>query len=217
MTHSGEPYTPQDPAHSDREVILRRMNRWQAEAQREDFADFYVECRAVESGQEFQHRADFLGRFVDAARSPGFDLLVAETDTLVGAAFGFPVSREGSWWQHFDGVLPPYVEQLTASGHVFAITDLLVHPYVRDRGVAGQLQKRLLDDNQASLGAVRVSRSDRAGYAAYQSWGWQEIGGYAATPTEPGGRVLVLPIGERSVDTPGGLVHNVHTQRPAVS
>ena len=213
--------------------MLRRINRWQAEEQREDLADLYVECSGIEPGEEFARREDFVARLVADARHPGFDMLVAETATLVGFVFGVPVDRDGAWWDGFAGGLPGSVEQLTASGHVFAITELVVHPYA-SAGVADRLQARLLGDHQASLGAVLLPREDRAGCAAFRSWGWREIGevhrpsdGEVPVAGVPDGevpdgtgtvlRALVLEVGVRTTAVPGGLTHNNHTQRPNVS
>ena len=81
---------PQHPQEqqSARMTVLRRINRWQAEKQREDLADLSVECCSVEPGQEFRHREEFVRRLVADARHPGFDMLLAETATLVGFVFG---------------------------------------------------------------------------------------------------------------------------------
>lgn len=38
------------------EVFLRRLTRWQAEAQREAVADLYVEAYRGPSGEEFRER-----------------------------------------------------------------------------------------------------------------------------------------------------------------
>ena len=209
------------PQPRTRETVLRRINRWQAEEQREDLADLYVECSGVERGEEYARREEFVARLVADARHPGFDMLVAETTTLVGFVFGVPVDRDGAWWDGFAGGLPGGVEQLTASGHVFALTELVVHPYASD-GVAGRLQARLLGDHQASLGAILLAQEDHAAYAAFQSWNWQEIG-EVRRPDDgaaPGGgvlRALVLQVGARTAAIPGGLTHNNHTQRPDIT
>jgi hypothetical protein len=114
---------------------LRRLNRWQAEGMREDLADLYVESTSTASGDEYRGREDFLARLAADVRQPGFSMLVAETAALAGCAFGFPVGRDGSWWQGFRGPLPQNLEQLTASGHVFAVTAIVVHPHERSRGL----------------------------------------------------------------------------------
>ncbi|MFF4040648.1 GNAT family N-acetyltransferase [Streptomyces sp. NPDC001816] len=198
-------------------VRLRRLNRWQTESLKEDLADLYVESSDTAAGEGYHDRQDFLRRLTDDVRRPGFAMLVAETTTLVGCAFGSPVGRDGSWWQGFDATLPRNIEQLTASGHVFAVTGIVVHPHQRDRDLARRLQERLLVDHHASLGATLVPVADDAARAAFQSWGWQVIG-EVHRPLDPGPavlRTLVLPLGRRAATNPDGLAHNAGTQRPA--
>ncbi|TRO60680.1 hypothetical protein E4K73_30570 [Streptomyces sp. IB201691-2A2] len=141
-------------------------------------------------------------------------MLVAEARSLTGCAFGVPVSRDGSWWQGFHGPLPQNLEQLTASGHVFAILDTVVHPHQHSHGLARRLQERLLSDHEASLGVTLVEQSDRSVRAAFTAWGWQEAGQIHRMPGPTAFQVLVLPLGERTSAHPDGLAHNDRTQRP---
>ncbi|MEU1818314.1 hypothetical protein ABZ543_24450 [Streptomyces roseifaciens] len=203
-------------------MYLRGLSRWQAEGQREDLADLYVESADTQPGEEYRSRVSFLRRLADDVRRPGFDMMIAEATqagrapALVGCVFGFPVRRDGSWWQGFSAALPQHVEQLTASGQVFAITEIVVHPHERDRGLAGHLQERLLTSHQASLGATLVDQADRVACAAFRSWGWQDIGEFCRQPG-PGPTVqgvLVLPLGERSAAKPEGLAHHADTGPP---
>ncbi|MGW7007640.1 hypothetical protein ACWGCW_33760 [Streptomyces sp. NPDC054933] len=157
-------------------VRLRQLSRWQAEDLREDLADLSVESCDTAPGEQYRSREDFLRRLARDVRQPGFAMLVAEAAALAGCAFGFPVGRDGSWWRGFNGALPQYIEQLTASGHVFAITEIVVHPYAQHSDLASRLQERLLADRQSSLGATLIDQADPAAYAAFRSWGWQEIG-----------------------------------------
>lgn len=195
-------------------VRLRRLNRWQAEGLKEDLADLYVESSDTTIGEEYRSREAFLRRLTDEVRRPGFAMLIAETTSLAGCAFGYPVRRDGSWWRGFDGTLPHSIEQLTASGHVFAITEVVVHPHERDHDLAHRLQERLLAEHHASLGATLVPQEDRAAHAAFQSWGWQEVGEVHRPPGTAVLRALVLPLGERTAAHPDGLAHNAQTQRP---
>ncbi|URN12733.1 hypothetical protein LUW77_17215 [Streptomyces radiopugnans] len=133
-------------------VRLRRLSRWQAETLREDLADLYVESSRAQAGEEYRGREAFLRRLTGDIRRPGFALLIAEDPALAGCAYGFPVQREGTWWRGFDGPLTQSVEQLTASGHVFAITEIVVHPHTDDRGLARRLQQRLLAANTSRSG-----------------------------------------------------------------
>ncbi|MGW0633226.1 hypothetical protein [Streptomyces sp. NPDC002758] len=212
------PRQPPEPEGSERlgpdTVRLRRLNRWQAEGLREDLADLYVESSAAEPGEEFRGRQQFLHRLADDVKLPGFDMLVAEAEALTGCVCGFSVPRDGSWWQGFDGPLPQNLEQLTASGHVFAILETVVHPHQHARGLARRLQERLLTDHQASLGVTLVDQSAVSACAVFKDWGWQDVGRIERLPGPTTFRVLVLPLGERTEDHPDGLAHNDRTQRP---
>ncbi|WP_239150232.1 hypothetical protein [Streptomyces sp. SID13588] len=202
------------------EMYLRGLNRWQAEEQREDMADLYVESSITTPGNEYRGREVFLRRLAEDVSRPGFDMMVAEATvaaeapTVVGCIFGHPVQRDGSWWEGFQGELRQDIEQLTASGHLFAITEIVIHPHEQHRGLAGRLQERLLGEHEATLAVTKVDEADHARCAAFRSWGWQDIG-QASKPSDPGFlRVLVLPLGERSPGVPDGLAHNAGTERP---
>jgi hypothetical protein len=201
-------------------VYLRGLSRWQAEDQREDLADLYVESSVAVAGDEYDRREGFLSRLAEDVRRPGFGMMIAEAtvpgeaSVLVGAVFGFPVRRDGTWWRGFRGPLPHRIDQLTASGHVFAITDILVHRHERGRNLAGHLQHRLLTDRQSSLGVTLVSQTDVADLAAFHAWGWQDTGEFHRPPGNTVLRVLTFLMGERSATNPDGLAHNTDTERP---
>ncbi|MFJ2404273.1 hypothetical protein ACIOUE_23580 [Streptomyces xanthochromogenes] len=198
-------------------VYLRGLSRWQAEAQREDLADLYVESTRAVSGEEYPGREGFLSRLAGDVRRPGFAMMAAEATAagkaalLAGCAFGFPVGRDGTWWQGFRGTLPPRIEQLTASGHVFAINETMVHPHERDRGLARHLQERLLNEHQASLGTTLLGPEGRAVSDAFHSWGWQDVGEIDRLPGPVALRALVLPLGKW---TAAKAEHNPGTERP---
>ncbi|MER5214274.1 hypothetical protein ABT063_27805 [Streptomyces sp. NPDC002838] len=192
------------------------MNRWQAQGVSGGLADLYVASHETSPRETYRAagRQDFLNRLTGDIRRPGFAMVIAETDHLVGCAFGFPVRGDGLWWLGFDGALPHSIEQLTESGGVFEITDILVRPHPQDQDVARRLQKRLLTDHQASLGATLVDRADRPTLTALRSWGWLDVGEIwrpiSATPL----RALVLPVGERTAARLEGLAHDAWTRWP---
>jgi GNAT superfamily N-acetyltransferase len=162
---------------------------------REDLADLYVEATGAAPGEAYRSREDFLARLADDVRQPGFGMLVAETTVLAGCAFGVSVGRDGSWWLGFDGQLPPDVERLTASGRVFAITAIVVHPHERGRGLTGRMQQRLFADRHATLGATLLDPADDEAHRAFRSWGWRQIGQIWKFSDPAVLRVLVLPLG----------------------
>lgn len=214
----GQPYGPsggESPAPDA--VRLRRVNRWQAQGLGGELADLYVASRETSPRETYRApgREDFLNRLTGDIRRPGFAMVIAETDGLVGCALGFPVRGDGLWWLGFDGALPRSIEQLTASGGVFAITDILVRPHPQDEHVARRLQERLLTDHQASLGATLVDRADRPTLTALRSWGWLDVGEIWRPVSTTLLRVLVLPVGERTAARLEGLAHDARTRRPA--
>ncbi|MGP4090415.1 hypothetical protein [Streptomyces sp. KR55] len=189
-------------------VRLRRLNRWLVEGLREDLVALYVECRATAPGDPYRRpsRQNFLNRLTADMRRPGFAMVIAETDSLMGCAFGFPVRGDGSWWLGFDRALPRSIEQLTVSGNVFAFADILIRPHPQDRELAHRVQERLLTDHQASLGAALVDRADRPTLAALRSWGWLDIGELRRPAGATTFRALVFPLGERTTARLEGLV-----------
>ncbi|MDC0770702.1 hypothetical protein [Streptomyces sp. HD] len=189
-------------------VRLRRLNRRLVEGLREDLAGLYVESRVPTAGDAYCRpgRQDFLNRLTADMGRPGFAMVIAESDGLMGCAFGFPVRGDGSWWLGFDGVLPRGVGQLTVSGNVFAFGDILIRPHPQDRELAHRVQERLLTDHQATLGATLVDGADHPALAALRSWGWLDVGELRRPLGVTTFRALVFPLGERTTATLEGLV-----------
>ncbi|MFF8195694.1 hypothetical protein ACF05L_33600 [Streptomyces bobili] len=192
------------------------MNRWLAQGLGGELADLYVDSRETSAPEAYRSRSrqDFLNRLTGGIRRPGLAMVIAETDHLMGCAFGFPVGSDGLWWLGFDGALPQSIEQLTASGGVFAFTSILVRPHPRDQDGARRLQERLLSGHQASLGATLVDQDDHPTLASLRSWGWLDVG----ETWRPAGptmfRALVFPLRERTTARLEGLAHDAWTRWP---
>ncbi|MFF6877022.1 hypothetical protein ACFY9S_17110 [Streptomyces sp. NPDC012474] len=179
----------------------------------EDLADLYVESRVTAPGDAYRRpsRQNFMDRLTTDMRRPGFAMVIAEMDRVMGRAFGFPVPGDGSWWVGFDGTLPRSIDQLTLSGRAFAFGNIFVRSHPQDRDLALRSQERLLTEHQASLGATLVDQADRVTLAALRSRGWPDIGVFRRPAGPTTFRVLVLPVGERTaarledlVTMPGG-------------
>jgi GNAT superfamily N-acetyltransferase len=152
-------------------VFLRHLSRWQAEQQREAFADLYVEAYGGGSGAEFHDRQDFLRRFADYVQHPGFDMMIAsEAGTVVGCVCGFRTDRGDSSW-------PGHEDLTSAAGQVFTVVEVMVLPSHRRRRVATRLLEQLLTRAGAALATARVRRTNAAALAAYRSWGWTRVEG----------------------------------------
>ncbi|MDG4857974.1 hypothetical protein P8605_07360 [Streptomyces sp. T-3] len=183
---------------------------------REDLADLYAACCATPPSESFRSRSrlDFLSRLSGDTRRPGFAMVIAETQGLVGCAVGFPVRSDDSWWLGFVGALPRTVEQLTESDGVFAITQLLVRPHARELEVARRLQERVLAEHQASLGVTLVVPDDHPRLDSLRSWGWRDLGEIWRPAGPAAFRVMVLPVGERTAQRLEGLSRHAWTRWP---
>ncbi|NGO81188.1 hypothetical protein G6045_36825 [Streptomyces sp. YC504] len=170
------------------DVYLRRLSRWQAEQQREAVADVYVTAYRGAAGAEYRDRAGFLRRFARHVQREGFDMAVADATGLAGCAYGYRLDRDGAWWADFPVEVTPQAEELTASGRVFALTELMVLPAQRRRGVATRLTDLLLSRLGTDLVVAGVD-GDRAGTRELlRAWGWKELPATPGRTSPPSGR-----------------------------
>jgi GNAT superfamily N-acetyltransferase len=163
------------------EVFFRRLSRWQADSDREELADLYVAAHEEPPGEEYRNRERFLARLAEDVQRPGFDMVAADDqdgddDEPAGMAYGYPLHRDGSWWRGFAGVVPDRAEELTASGKVFVVAELMVLPEHRRRGVGGRLQERLLAGGGAELAVALLDPDNTGAQAAFRAWGWDGLG-----------------------------------------
>lgn len=159
------------------EVYLRRLTRWQAEQQRAVVADLYVTAYRTAAGAEYRDREEFLRLFAQQAQHDGFDMVVADAVGLVGCAYGHRLERDGAWWADFPVEVTPQTEELTASGRVFVLAELMVLPGYRRRRVATRLGELLLSRHPldlvvAGVGPDRVEGGIRD---LLRAWGWKEL------------------------------------------
>lgn len=171
------------------DFYLRRLTRWQAEQQRGPFADMFVEAYEGAGGEEFRDRQDFLRRFEDDVQQPEFDMAVAEGPQPMGCAYGFRVHRSGNWWQGLGGEPSAQLEELTASGQVFVIAELMVPPAFRRGGVATRVQEHLLARSSAARAIALVAAGNTAAEAAYRSWSWEDLGEVGRGSGRPARRI----------------------------
>ncbi|MEU4999670.1 hypothetical protein [Streptomyces sp. NPDC021622] len=160
------------------EVFLRRLTRWQAEQQREAVADVYVEAYQGVAGAEYADRQGFLQRFENTVQRPDFDMVVADAGGLVGCLYGYRAARTGDWWEGFRGILPTEIEERTASGRVFILTELMVVPAYRRQGISERLRTLLLVRHTTDLVVAVIKRDDDLGREVLRSWGWTKLGDF---------------------------------------
>lgn len=163
------------------DVNLRRLSRWQADQQRDAVADLYAKAYRGVAGAEYHDRQAFLDRFEQDVQRLDFDMVVADVVGLVGCAYGFRMARTGAWWSGLRGELPEDIEELTASGRMFLLAELMVLPAHRRTGIAARLGERLLARLDADLVVAAVKRTDDrtesdAAADVLHSWGWSKLG-----------------------------------------
>ncbi|MBC9714607.1 GNAT family N-acetyltransferase [Streptomyces sp. TRM66268-LWL] len=159
------------------EVYLRRLTRWQAEQQREAVADLYVTAYRGAAGDEFRDRTGFLQRFERHVQRDGFDMAVADASGLAGCVYGYLPKRDGRWWADYPVEVTPRAEELTASGRVFVLAELMVLPAHRRRGVATRLGELLLARHPSDLVVTGLApeRGTAAVREVLRTWGWKEL------------------------------------------
>jgi hypothetical protein len=189
--------TPEDTARAPvlaDGIRLRRLTRWQTEGVEEDIADLAMASVADTPGTSFHGRGEFLRHLAVSARRPGFALLVAETTVLVGCAYGFPLGPDGSGRRGFDRLLQESIQRLTTYARFVVLTQVVAHPHAQRRDIARRLQQRLLTDRHTALGVALLHPTDQAGHAAFESWGWQNMGQVVGLPGPIAPCVLTLPL-----------------------
>ncbi|WP_330458643.1 STAS domain-containing protein [Streptomyces sp. NBC_00820] len=169
-------------------IRLRRLNRRQAEGLSEDLAELAVESVAGLSAEADRKRDDFLRWLALSARRPGFALVVAETTVLVGCVFGFPVGPRG----RSERGLQESVQRLTGCARFLLLTQVVARHHAQHRDIGRRLQQRLLADRHTALAVTLLPAADRAGQAAFESWGWRNCGAMLGLPGRGAPYVLVL-------------------------
>jgi GNAT superfamily N-acetyltransferase len=168
------------------EVFLRRLSRWQADREREAVADLYVEAYRGTAGEEFHDREEYLRRLGDHVERTGFELVTASAaGVLAGSVYGYRAERTDEWWYGLHGELPPTMAELTAAGRAFVMTELMVLPSFRRRGIATRLQEHLLTPSGIALAVTLIDQDDMPARAALGSWGWESLGKITPSPDRP--------------------------------
>ncbi|WP_399886784.1 hypothetical protein ACGH7X_20140 [Streptomyces sp. BBFR51] len=156
------------------------MTRRQIEDRFGDLGDLYAQTSGGGPWAWNVARGAFLRQLAADVRRPGFSLLIAETTTLTGCAYGYPVPGAAAGGARgLEAYLPGSVRSVAAAGGLFLVSGIIVPARVRkqnqDRAwnLARRLQRRLLTEHDAVLGVTLVERADGATVQALRSWGWR--------------------------------------------
>ncbi|MEU6771804.1 hypothetical protein [Streptomyces sp. NPDC046759] len=179
---------------------VRPLTRGQVADRLQELGDLYAMTSGGDPWAWNEARAAFLRHLAADARRPGFSLLIAETTTLTGYAYGFPTGA-GPWWAGFDGRVRGLLRR-AGSGRIFVVSGIVVPPRARREhrdhvwNLARRLQRRLLADHGAALGVTLVDVRDDRTLETLRSWGWRYAGDGTLPAVAPGAfRILVLAPG----------------------
>ncbi|MFE3505829.1 GNAT family N-acetyltransferase [Kitasatospora sp. NPDC059160] len=133
-------------------------------------------------------------RFRSQARRRGFRAAIAfDGDTVVGMAYGYPLSADSGWW---DALIDPVSEDLRCEdgNRTFGLFELAVRPGWRRQGVATRMHRVLIEGIDNARVMLNSRAEATAAQASYRAWGYRRVG--AAIPWEGAARheVMVLDL-----------------------
>lgn len=163
------------------EVFLRRLTRWQAEQQREAMANLFVACHGAGGGG----REAFLDRFERHVQELDFDMATANTATApAGCLYGFRPERGGAIAEACRDLLPAELVAPAGAGRLFVLTELMVLPEYRRRGVATRLRDLLLSRHADDVVVVAVPHGSASAHEGVRAWSCVKLGEFTTPPRE---------------------------------
>ncbi|MFF4344297.1 GNAT family N-acetyltransferase [Kitasatospora sp. NPDC001540] len=140
------------------------------ESFRELLLQVHADAYADQMDDEFVQKFAW---FVDHWSSlPGFTCVVgrdADTGEAVGFAYGAPATMYREWWRE-------HLEQAPADSSTYALSELMVRPAWRKRGVSRLLHDALLADRPEALVVLLVDPGHPRVKDLYESWGYRQVG-----------------------------------------
>ncbi|WP_406092689.1 GNAT family N-acetyltransferase [Kitasatospora purpeofusca] len=133
-------------------------------------------------------------RFRSQVRRRGFRAVVAfDGDTVVGMAYGYPLSANTGWWDTLTDPVPDDLRREDGK-RTFGLFELAVRPKWRRQGVATRMHHALVEDLDNARVMLNSRPEARAAQASYRAWGYQRVG--SAIPWEGAARhdVMVLDL-----------------------
>ena len=145
-----------------------------------------------EADDPFESPERFRDRLTRYMISPGFALVTARADDLVGYAFGYLLQPDARWWAGLLDPVPPDVLTETGS-RTFAVNEIHVRPSWRGQGIATGVHSRLVHSGDWERATLLV-RQDNDARHQYTHWGYTQLSRLKPFPDSPTYLALVLPI-----------------------
>ncbi|GAA2979215.1 GNAT family N-acetyltransferase [Kitasatospora sp. NPDC127116] len=133
-------------------------------------------------------------RFRSQIRRRGFRAAIAfDDETVVGMAYGYPLSANTGWW---DTLIDPVPGDLRHEDgkRTFGLFELAVRPPWRRQGIASHMHRVLIEGLDNARVLLNARPEATGAQAAYLAWGYRRVG--SAIPWEGAARhdVMVLDL-----------------------
>ncbi len=143
----------------------------------------YVASHEDVTDRPFYSAERFAERFVNYAKAPGFEIVVASIGgEPVGQAFGYALPVAARWW---DGLTTPVPDGFTTEtgSRTFALNELMVVPAWQGKGVAHALHDALLDGRREKRATLLVREDNESAQRAYARGGGGRSASRSRSPT----------------------------------
>ncbi|MEV7924602.1 MULTISPECIES: GNAT family N-acetyltransferase [unclassified Kitasatospora] len=158
-------------------VVVRLLDGEQAvelEGQlKEVFSEAFAEAPYGEGPTDVERA---FRRFRSQARRRGFRAAIAfDGDTVVGMAYGYPLSADTGWW---DTLIDPVPENPRHEDgkRTFGLFELAVRPRWRRQGVATRMHRVLIEGIDSARVMLNTRPEAVAARASYRAWGYRRVG-----------------------------------------
>ncbi|MET8550168.1 GNAT family N-acetyltransferase [Micromonospora zamorensis] len=149
---------------------LRHHSADEAEGILDQLVDLYLEVYA--GGGEFYSEDRYRRQLSMHMQRVGWELVTATVDAaLLGYIYGFPLPRRTRWWDGIQEPVPPGFTEEDGS-RTFALSELLVHPARRRRGVATALHDELIGIRTEVRATLLVRPDNSVAQDLYRTLGW---------------------------------------------
>lgn len=129
-------------------------------------ADAYASAMDNPLNQRFPWFVDHWGAM------DGFScVILRDGDEPAGFAYGAPLKPGREWWRDHWQPTPEQDDVTT-----FAVSEIMLRPQWRRRGLSSQLHDALIEDRGEALAVLFVDETHPKVLELYQSWGYDDVG-----------------------------------------
>jgi GNAT superfamily N-acetyltransferase len=165
--------------------LLARHDAAGALAMQDSLVCVFAEIYAHKADNPFFTVERFTERLFGHAAREGYELITATVDgTLIGYAYGVPLTPDTRWWRGLREQVPEDFTRETGD-RTFALNELMVRANWRRRGISRQLHDELMHGRPEERATLLVEPRNVPARSAYERWGWRQVGTLQPFPDSP--------------------------------